>query len=117
VPTLGADGAPADHLYVPACDPRGRRSVHPLDGPAPTVRCTVRPFRAAYAFTARDSCADRARIAPATCAHNAALQGFPRGYDWSGASRTAVARCVGNAVPPPLARLVGEAVAAADRGA
>jgi DNA (cytosine-5)-methyltransferase 1 len=40
----------------------------------------------------------------------AALQGFPRGYEWAG-SRRARVRQVGNAVPPPLAEVMVRAVA------
>lgn len=40
----------------------------------------------------------------------AALQGFPRGYEWAGSRRDRV-RQVGNAVPPPLAEVMVRAVA------
>jgi hypothetical protein len=77
-----------------------------------TVRCTYRPFRERYQFTARDSCSNRDEIVPVSTAHSAALQGFPPTYVWP-AGVTARARCIGNAVPPPLARCVASAVRAA----
>lgn len=39
----------------------------------------------------------------------AVLQGFPRGYEFSG-KRQSVQRQIGNAVPPPVARAWGEAI-------
>ena len=39
----------------------------------------------------------------------AALQGFPLGYAWSG-TKTAQARCIGNALPPPLAKAIAQAL-------
>lgn len=51
------------------------------------------------------------RLTPEECA---ALQAFPRAYPFKG-SKTARYRQIGNAVPPPLAQAVGEAVLAADR--
>lgn len=42
-----------------------------------------------------------------TEAQAACLQGFPDGYPWAAAgSRSAAFRCIGNAVPPPMARAV-----------
>jgi site-specific DNA-cytosine methylase len=41
----------------------------------------------------------------------AALQGFPSGHPWQGQS-TAKYKQIGNAVPPPLAQALGQAVAA-----
>ena len=102
----------AGYIYIPACNPRGRKSVYSLDEVAPTVRCTVRPFRTRYVFTHRDACRDRAQIVANTCAHASALQGFPPWFSWDGCTQTARARCIGNAVPPPLARLVAHAVSA-----
>lgn len=42
----------------------------------------------------------------------AALQGFPRGYQWAGSRRERV-RQIGNAVPPPMAAAMARAVAEA----
>jgi DNA (cytosine-5)-methyltransferase 1 len=45
----------------------------------------------------------------------ARLQGFPDGWEFTG-RKTAAYRQVGNAFPPPVARALGEAIAAALRG-
>lgn len=42
----------------------------------------------------------------------ARLQGFPDSYEWVG-SKTAIARQIGNAVPVPLARAIGQVIAGA----
>lgn len=55
----------------------------------------------------------RRRLTAAECA---TLQAFPPDYPWQGGG-TAIYRQVGNAVPPPLAEVVGRAVLAADTGA
>jgi DNA (cytosine-5)-methyltransferase 1 len=44
-----------------------------------------------------------------TCEEREALQGFPRGWT-SGFSKTARARMLGNAVPVPMARWIGERI-------
>lgn len=113
---LAAAGVPcpAAHVYLPSCDERRRRSIYALTEPAPTIRGYVRPLRAAYPFTPRDATHDAAQVFAATPEHTAIFQGFPPAYAWVG-SKTARARCVGNAVPPPLARRVGAAVLTAAR--
>lgn len=100
------------HVYIAARDPRHRRSVYSLEETAPTVRCSLRPFRPRYEFTARDSAQSRDEVVSLTTAHVAALQGFPSWYVWSG-TKTAQARCIGNAVPPPLAAAIARAIDAA----
>lgn len=54
----------------------------------------------------------RRRLTVSECAR---LQDFPADHPWQG-TKTAQYRQVGNAVPPTLARVVAEAVIAADRG-
>ena len=96
-------------IYIPSCDERHRKSIFALDQPAPTIRCYLRPFRTSYPFTARDATHDARRVFAAEPVHIAALQGFPADFVWTG-SKTARCKCIGNAVPPPLARLIGLAI-------
>ena len=108
--STGIDCGDIDHIYIPACDAKGRRSVYSLDDTkAPTVRGMVRPFRETYVFTPRDSCHDRTRIKAITCEHNAVLQGFPPSFAWP-VPQTKRARFIGNAVPPPLAQAIVPAI-------
>tara|TARA_B110000046_G_scaffold88637_4_gene96690 strand:- start:215 stop:1144 length:930 start_codon:yes stop_codon:yes gene_type:complete len=103
---------PVPYLYLQSCNEKWRKSIFSVDGPAPTVRCIIRPFRATYTFTPRDDCHDASQIFSATVAHLAALQGFPPTFRWDVGGKTAAARAVGNAVPPPLASRLAEAVTA-----
>ena len=100
---------PAPFVYLPSCNERYRKSVFTLDGPGPTVRGYLRPFRATYPFPPRDDTHDATQVFPATLEHIAALQGFPPHFRWCG-SKTARAKCIGNAVPPPLAERLARAV-------
>ena len=108
-----ASGLPfADHVFFPACNQKARQSVFSVDGPSPTIRSIVRPLRERYPFNCKDSTQDRAAVFPSlTVAHHSALQGFPPSFQWPG-TRTDCARCVGNAVPPPIAALIAEAISA-----
>lgn len=105
---------PTPYLYLQSCDEKRRKSIHTVHGPAPAIRCCLRPFRATYPFTPRDDCQDASQIFSATCAHLAALQGFPPTFRWEVGGKTANARAIGNAVPPPLARRLAEAVEMAE---
>ena len=98
-----------DFVYFQTPDEKNKRSIYSLDEPAPTIRGCIRPFRATYAFTARDASHKAACIFAAECPHMAALQGFPSEYTWIG-SKTAIAKSIGNAVPPPLASALAELV-------
>ena len=102
---------PQPYMYMIMCNDKLRKSVFSVDGVAPTVRGIIRPLRASYSFPPRDDCHDRTRIFEATTAHTAALQGFPADYRWPGA-KTRCALSIGNAVPPPVAGLIGRAVSA-----
>jgi DNA (cytosine-5)-methyltransferase 1 len=101
---------PTDFIYLPSCDERRRKSVFTLDGPGPTIRGYLRPFRTTYPFPPRDDTHDPHQVFAATPAHTAALQGFPPTFVWTGISKTAAARAIGNAVPPPLAHLLARAI-------
>lgn len=101
---------PHEFIYFQTPDEKRKRSIYSLDEPGPTIRGCVRPFRPTYKFTARDATHDASRIFAAECVHMAALQGFPPEYTWIGC-KTAVARSIGNAVPPPLATALAGLVA------
>lgn len=103
---------PKPFVYFHSCHERLRKSIHAVDGIGPTVRTVLRPFRASYPFTSRDDCSDRDEIFAANTQHMSAMQGFPADYKWSG-SKTNVARCIGNAVPPPLAERMARAITSA----
>lgn len=80
-------------------------------------RATTRPSPAIssesyiYVNSTRDVYGPRRPLTEVECA---ALQGFPEDYPFAG-SRTSQYRQVGNAVPPPLAEVVGRSVIAAMR--
>lgn len=99
----------SDFIYIPSCDEKRRKSVFSIDGHSPTIRNYVRPFRSTYPFPPRDDTKDPNLVFAATVAHTSAIQGFPSSHVWKG-SKTKVARWIGNAVPPPLAKKWGEAV-------
>lgn len=69
------------------------------DEPAPTVHTNPRPDKGRYVHPELHR--------PITALEAARLQGFADTYRWTG-SRTAICRQIGNAVPPPLARIIGE---------
>lgn len=100
---------PTPYIYIPSCDERRRKSIFTLDGPSPTVRGLVRPFRATYPFPPRDDTHDRALVFASGLEHIAALQCFPTDFRWCG-GKTAMAKCIGNAVPPPMAERLARAV-------
>lgn len=45
-----------------------------------------------------------------------AIQGFPPEYDWQASAKRNIYQMIANAVPPPLAKAVGEIIMARDRG-
>lgn len=112
--------APANHVYYPTpCARDVQPSVFSLDDRGErravfTVRGRARPMPASYRFRPRDSTADRTDVFALAPAHLAALQGFPREYALHGPAGR-LNQALGNAVPPPLARLVAEAVAGVER--
>lgn len=104
---------PTDHVYIPACNQKGRRSIYPVDGPAPTVRTLLRPLRLRYPFLPQDSTQSREQVFSLTLAHMAALQGFPPTFQFP-VPKTHAAKCIGNAVPPPVAERIARALLHAD---
>lgn len=101
---------PQPYIYLQACNEKNRKSVFTVDGPAPTVRTILRPMRATYPFPPRDDTHDPSLIFAATPAHIAALQGFPPDYDWCNVPKTARARYIGNAVPPPVSEKLARVI-------
>jgi DNA (cytosine-5)-methyltransferase 1 len=82
----------------------GTKGTAYLLRPAPTV--AAGSTGSACGQLSADAEARRRRLTVEECAR---LQDFPAGYPWEAArTKTSRYRCVGNAVPPTLARVVGE---------
>jgi DNA (cytosine-5)-methyltransferase 1 len=116
--TLRAHGIETEknHCYypVPRTDAR-QPSVFALDsadGPYFTVRARTRPMPRTYVFRPRDSTADPADVLDVRTEHAKAIQCFPREFALP-PSRVVADRLLGNAIPPPLAALIGRALAQA----
>lgn len=120
--TFAAFGAPTygrNHVYYPV--PRAlaiQPSIFPLDHRAErpvlfTVRGRTRRMPSTYVFVDKDSSQDRDDIFAIETAHLLALQGFPPSFrvEGPGGKRDTA---VGNAVPPPMAAILGRALAEAD---
>lgn len=99
---LGGVLAGGDPETVP--DTRSERP-RPSDEPAPAIGTK------GNMYSASDRGTQRRRLTVEECA---TLQGFPAGYPFHG-TKTCRYRQVGNAVPPPLARVLGGAVLRAHR--
>lgn len=107
-PSITGAGAGGLDEWVPA-GPAATRDPRSLDDPSFTIRSAGSgsapsgvEWVAAHTPGAQSENAVRVTIEQA-----ATLQGFPPGYPWEAAgSRSAAFRCIGNAVPPPLARAV-----------
>ena len=79
------------------------------DEPAPTITARFDSFsRGRFGHPEQDR--------SITLREGARLQGFPDSFEFIG-TKVSVARQIGNAVPPPLARAVGEALVAQLRSA
>jgi len=112
-PTMTAEGlAKGRDVWVGQrrdSGPAATRDPRSLDDPSFTIRSAGSgsapsgvELVAAHTPGAQSENAVRVTIEQA-----ATLQGFPPGYPWEAAgSRSAAFRCIGNAVPPPLARAV-----------
>lgn len=116
--TFEAYGAPIygkNHVYYPV--PRAIKGVQPsifsLDDRGErralfTVRGRTRPMPRTYVYVQKDSSTDRDDIFAIETVHLLALQGFPRSFVLHG-PKGKQDQAIGNAVPPPLARIIGEA--------
>jgi DNA (cytosine-5)-methyltransferase 1 len=83
-----------------AGDVMGRLS---WDKPSVTIRTEFfKPEKGRYLHPHEDR--------PITHAEAALIQGFPEDFLWCG-TKTSIARQIGNAVPPPLARAIAEHLA------
>jgi DNA (cytosine-5)-methyltransferase 1 len=72
------------------------------DRPAVTIRTEFwKPEKGRYLHPEADR--------PITHLEAALLQGFPRSFKWCG-TKTEIGRQIGNAVPVPLARAIGQAI-------
>lgn len=120
--TFAAFGVPAprDHAYYPI--PRADKiqpSVFSLDDRGErraifTVRGRTRRMPPSYVFRAKDSTQSRDEVFDIRTEHIAALQGFPKHFQMQGTTGR-LDQAIGNAVPPPLAALIGCALAAVAR--
>lgn len=86
-----------------------RRGIYSIDEPAPTVRGVNRPMPPGYRGHPQDPVPPGPGVRALTTEERARIQTFPRGWKWVGA-KTEVEQMIGNAVPPELARFVGEAL-------
>lgn len=87
-----------------------RRAVFTVHEPSPTIRGVNRPVPPNYKGNHLDS-APPSSVRPLTTRERSRIQTFPDGWDWDAGNRNADAELqIGNAVPPNLARFVGEGV-------
>ena len=100
------------HLYF---HPRNydRRAGFPIDEPAPTIRGVRRNVAPGYRRHRLDS-ADPSEARAPTLDELGLIQTFPPNWIWRGRrtaiAPTAIAKMIGNAVPPALANYVGCAI-------
>lgn len=88
-----------------------RKAIWSTSGPAPTIRSASARNPGAD-FHIRPDVDDE--IAGAfynpSMRELALLQGFPEWWNWEGENEGKIATMIGNAVPPPLARAIGEVI-------
>jgi len=87
----------------------GRRAIFSVDEPAPTVRGVLRPMPPGYRRHPEDSVEPGPWVRSLEVRDIARFQGFPDDWVWPG-GKSLAAQLIGNAVPPPMARLVAEAL-------
>ncbi|WSH00287.1 DNA (cytosine-5-)-methyltransferase [Rhizobium ruizarguesonis] len=99
-----------DGMYFHPRDP-SRKAVWSTSAPAPTIR-SASGRNLPETFQLRPDVDDlvSGEIYNPTMTELALLQGFPAWWDWNGEKKGTVATMIGNAVPPPLAKAVGEVI-------
>jgi len=85
-----------------------RRAIYGLDEPSATIRGVNRPIAPNYPGHPLDA-APKSLARPLTAKERALTQSFPASYRWAG-NKTAVEQMIGNAVPPNLGMVVGQAL-------
>lgn len=88
------------------------RGVYSLDETAPAIVRTSRE-RPRQSYLENPHPADPVPAAAATVlsqSDTARIQGFPRGWDWGGSRSRDTDQMIANAVPPPMARILGEQI-------
>lgn len=105
-----------DGMYFHPRDP-SRKAVWSTSAPAPTIR-SASGRNLPDGFQLRPDVDDpvMGAIYNPTMTQLALLQGFPAWWIWEGETKGKVATMIGNAVPPPLAKAVGEVILARHHG-
>lgn len=105
-----------DGMYFHPRDP-SRKAVWSTSAPAPTIR-SASGRNIPDGFQLRPDIDDQVTgdIYNPTMTQLAMLQGFPAWWTWDGETKGKVATMIGNAVPPPLAKAVGEVILARHHG-
>jgi DNA (cytosine-5)-methyltransferase 1 len=105
-----------DGMYFHPRDP-SRKAVWSTSAPAPTIR-SASGRNIPDGFQLRPDVDDQVTgdIYNPSMTELALLQGFPAWWRWDGETKGKVATMVGNAVPPPLAKAVGEVILARHQG-
>ncbi|MBY5329561.1 DNA cytosine methyltransferase [Rhizobium leguminosarum] len=99
-------------MYFHPRDP-SRKAVWSTSAPAPTIR-SASGRNLPESFQVRPDVDDLVTgdIYNPSMRELALLQGFPAWWNWEGETKGKVATMIGNAVPPPLAKAVGEVILA-----
>lgn len=105
-----------DGMYFHPRDP-SRKAVWSTSAPAPTIR-SASGRNMPDGFQIRPDVDDLVTgdIYNPSMTELALLQGFPASWTWDGEKKGKVSTMIGNAVPPPLAKAVGEVILARHLG-
>ena len=99
---------PTRYYYYPSPSQEGQSIFH-VNEVAPTMRARCRPMPETYQFVPADATHHPTDVFHLTPRHMAAIQHFPRAFQWlDGLVHNS--RCIGNAVPPPLAKIIAQAI-------